>query len=161
MEPFDVMRIDQAVRVSFEIQGDVKHCPEESFNRDETGLLSDYPGQQDVNTTVGASLTAGRQYTYTELLNAVYEQNRLKLLAIAYDWLYANDVGLWDRKVPLITAVHQNGALLWPAIREIIESNGVIPTGGASENAARAFTPAQIAEIHRRAVLKDIDFWMF
>lgn len=161
MEPFDVMTIDQAVRVSFEIQGDVKHCPEESFNRDETSLLSDYPGQQDVNATIWASLTVGRQYTYTELLNAVYEQNRLKLLAIAYDWLYANDVGLWDRKVPLITAVHRNGALLWPAIREIIESNGVIPTGGVSENATRAFTPAQIAEIHRRAVLKDIDFWMF
>ncbi|MEN6334855.1 MAG: radical SAM protein [Phycisphaerales bacterium] len=161
MEPFDVLKTEWAVKTSFEIKGDVKRCPAESFNRDETSLLSDNPGQQDVSATVVVALAAGRQYTYTELLNAVYEQNRLKLLAIAYDWLSANDVGLWDQNVPLVTAVHQNGALLWPAIREIVESDSIIPTEGLSGNATRQFTPVEVAGIHRRAVLKDIDFWMF
>ena len=61
----------------------------------------------------------------------------------------------------MITAVYENGALLWPAIREIIASDSILPTGGSSGNATKTFSPAEISEIHRRAVLRDIDFWMF
>ena len=161
MGPFDVLVTTQHIYVSFEVKGDIKLCPPQARERDEGTLLNDAAGQQDVSTTVSATLTAGRQYTYTELLNAVYEQNRLKLLAIAYDWLAANTIGMWDQNVPIITAVYENGALLWPGIREIIESETIIPTGGLSGNATKEFTMEEITEIHRRAVLKDIDFWMF
>ncbi len=161
MGPFDVLVTTQNIYVSFELKGDIKFCPPQAWERDEGSLLDDAAGQHDVSTTVSATLTVGRQYTYAELLNVVYEQNRLVLLAIAYDWLSANAVGMWDQNVPVITAVYENGALLWPAIREIIASDTIIPTEGLSGNATREFTEAQITEIHRRAVLKDIDFWMF
>ncbi|MEN6578957.1 MAG: radical SAM protein [Phycisphaerales bacterium] len=161
MGPFDVLRVDGCIRLSFVMKGDVKFCPPETLYRNEGSLLDDDPGQEDVTTTVSVTLNDATRYTYTELLNAVYEQNRLTLLAIAYDWLSANTVGMWDQNVPVVTAVYENGALLWPAIREIIESGAIIPTGGQSGNATREFTTEEIAEIHHRAVLKDIDFWMF
>jgi len=160
MNPFDVLTTTQGVSLTFEIKGDIRFCPSQTYGRNEGSLLDDKPGQQDVSSIVSAVLTIGGRYTYTELLNTVYEQNRSKLLAIAYDWLSANTIGMWDQNVPVVTAVYENGALLWPAIREIIESDSVLPTDGTSENATKAFTPAEIAEIHRRAVLKDIDFWM-
>lgn len=161
--PFDVLALDAGRSLSFTIKGDIKLSPPQAYNRDESSLLDDGSGRQDVSTTVSIWLAAGTQCTYTELLNAVYQQpqNRSKLLAIAYDWLSANMIGQWDQNVPVVTAVYENGALLWPAIREIIESDSILPTGGTSENATKEFTPAEIAEIHRRAVLKDIDFWMF
>jgi radical SAM protein with 4Fe4S-binding SPASM domain len=161
MGPFDVLKLDGYMHLSFTINGDIKCCPPRASCRDEGSLLDDNVGQEDVSTTVHVTLNDAAQYTYTELLNAVYEQNRLRLLAITYDGLSENTIGMWDRNVPIITTVHQNGALLWPAIREIVASDTIIPTEGRSGNATKEFTAAEIAEIHRRAVLKDIDFWMF
>ncbi|MEN6425750.1 MAG: radical SAM protein [Phycisphaerales bacterium] len=161
MGPFDVLAIDRSIRVSFQIKGDIKAIAPQASDRNEGSLLDDDPAQEDVTTTVSVTLNDATRYTYTELLNVVHEQNRLTLLAIAYDWLSANTVGMWDQNVPVVTAVYENGALLWPAIREIIESDTIIPTGGQSGNATREFTAEEIAEIHRRGVLKDIDFWMF
>jgi radical SAM protein with 4Fe4S-binding SPASM domain len=159
---FDVIATNGVTQIRFEIKGNIKHSPAPApFLRDETSLLDDSPGEQDISTSVSIQLPGGAQYTYTELLNAVYEQHRPKLLAIAYDWLSANMIGMWDQNVRVVTAVHENGALLWPAIREIIESNSLIPVPGKSGNAMKQFSPSETAEIHRRAVLKDIDFWMF
>jgi hypothetical protein len=161
MGPFDIVETGTDVIASFTIKGDIKQSPLPAYDRQETSLLHDGPGEQDVSTTFSVRLQAKKQYTYVEVLNTAYAQHPLKLLAIAHDWLSANTIGMWDQHVPVITAVYENGALLWPAIREILESNTVIPTGGTSGNATRVFTPAEVAEIHRRAVLKDIDFWMF
>lgn len=47
------------------------------------------------------------------------------------------------------------------AIREIVASDTIIPIEGLSGNATKDFPAVEIVEIHRRAVLKDIDFWMF
>ena len=113
-----------------------------------------------MSTVLSARLPKGTQYTYTELLNAVYKQNQLTLLTIAYDWLSANTLGLWDQEVPVVAAVYENGSLLWPAIREIIESDSIHRSGGQVNIAPKEFTPAETAEIHRRALLKDTDFWM-
>ena len=93
MAPFDVLVLGGGIALSFEIKGDIKPSPPQIIDRDERSLLDDSPGRQDVSTTVSVSLAGETQYTYTELLNAVYEQNRSKLLAIAYDWLSANTLG--------------------------------------------------------------------
>lgn len=163
MGPFDVIETDANadVQALFTIKGDIKQSPPTAYERDETSLLDDGPGEQDISTTLSVRLQGGRQYTYVEVLNAVYTQYRFKLLEIAYDWLSANTIATWDQNVPVVTAVHENGALLWPAIWEIIESDSILPTIGLSGNATKTFSPAEITEIHRRAVLKDIDFWMF
>ncbi len=158
---FDVIATDTEVILSFVVQGDIK-----PYDIDETILLGDAGGEQDIRTDVRVNLAGGREYTYVELLNAIHqqqrrEQQRLSLLCIAYDWLSPSLVSLWDRGVSVMVTVHENGAVLWPAVREIIESDTIIPTQTPWNGSLRAPSPNEISQIHRRAVLKDIDFWMF
>ena len=63
---------------------------------------------------------------------------------------------MWNRDVSVIAAVHSNSALLWPAFREMIDTGLVLRL----EN--RGATETELSEEDmRRAVLKEIDFWMF
>lgn len=79
--------------------------------------------------TITVSIAAGREYTRVELLNAIYEQRRRSLLlSMRYDWLSPKAVFLWNRDLSFVAAIHQNGALLWSAIREIFESDSTLPS---------------------------------
>ena len=156
--PFDVIVTQEEVTLSFPINGSLKP---RSYGYGEERLLSDQGREQDLNVVLQVSLPGGQECTYVELLNLVYEQHRLQLMSIAYDWLFEKTFSVWTQNVLLVAAVYENGALLWPALREIIESDSIIPTGGPADASRLTLSAAQIAEIHRRAVLKDIDFWMF
>jgi radical SAM protein with 4Fe4S-binding SPASM domain len=155
---FDVIASDADVLLSFMVVGDV-----EPYDDSETVLLGDEGMERDIRADIRVTLAAGREYTYTELLNAVYQQRRERLLSIAYHWLSASNVSLWSQEVSIMVTVHENGTLLWPAFREIpeldvpVESDMIVlPTRMGSSSVI-----ADIANIHRRAALKDIDFWMF
>lgn len=67
---------------------------------------------------------------------------------------------VWNLETPVIVTVYSNGSLLWPAFRKILESDTVIVTERAPYPRYESLT-ADIEQIHRRAVLKDIDFRMF
>ncbi|MBP7052344.1 MAG: radical SAM protein [Phycisphaerae bacterium] len=164
---FDVIATDMDMSLRFEIRGDIK-----PYDTNEAILLGDGGGEQDIRATVQVNLTVGREYTYVELIDAIYRQGRsesqrLSLLCMAYDWLSPSRVSLWDREVPVMVTVHQNAPLLWPAFREIIESDTILPTqtpwNGSTGDPRdpRDPSPDEISQIHRRAVLKDTDFWMF
>ncbi len=157
--PFQVIEPAEDITLSFRMNGHLRACV--AYEYGEESLLNDQGEEQDLNVVLQVSLAGGQEYTYVELLNLVYEQHRLQLVSIAYDWLSASHVSLWNQDVGVVAAVHENGALLWPALREIIQSDSVIPTGRTSDASRLTLSAAEIAEIHRRAVLKDIDFWMF
>jgi hypothetical protein len=149
------------VRLAFDLKGDI--MPKPGYNWGQEDLLNDQGQDQEVNACVAVTLEAGREYTYVELLNAIYRaQNgqtwvKDQLLEMANNWLIGISLVLWDQNQSLIIAVPENGALLWPAFREILVSDCTYqpPPGTRSSG-----NEAACAEIHRRAVLKDIDFWM-
>jgi hypothetical protein len=152
--------------LSFELKGSLRiSSPYDTSGRN---LLNDQVAEQDLSTVIGIPLTPGREYTFVELLNAVYQQ-RVKnaLLSVTYSWLSPQSVSLWNQGLSLVAAVHQNGALLWPAIREILGSDTTLPTGLRSAVLTRGISAASspgdmnITEVQRQAVLKDTDFWMF
>jgi hypothetical protein len=58
-------------------------------------------------------------------------------------------------------AVYENEPLLWPAFREIIESDPLNPPLALKREVREAVLSADPNEVHRKAMLKDIDFWMF
>jgi len=159
MGPFDVIEAVEDVTLSFQMKGRLR--ARAAYEYGEESLLNDPGEDQDVNVVLQVSLAAGQQCTYAELLKLVYEQHSLQLVSIAYDWLSSKPVPLWNQNVAVVAAVYENGALLWPALWEIIESDSIIPTGRMGDASRLALSAAEIAEIHRRAVLKDIDFWMF
>jgi hypothetical protein len=160
MGPFDIFAPHGPGPVSFSVKGSLRTLSPTGPDR-EAHLLNDDAREQDLSLTIPAIIAQVREYTYAEVLNMVYQQNRERLLSIAYDWLSANQVSLWSRNVPVVAAVHENGALLWPAFREIFQTDYIIPTGRPVEDPREASLLADLVEIHRRAVLKDIDFWMF
>ena len=135
-----------------------------AYDRRETSLLNDQgPGQQDCqNVALAVLLAANRQYTYTELLNAVYEQNRLDAAGDRLRLAVGEQVGLWDQNVAVVTAVYENGALLWPAIREIIESD-IDHSDRRNERECDegASRPPRSLRFTGGRCSKDIDFWMF
>jgi len=163
---FDVIATSESVALSFEVNGSFRISP--TYDPIQEGLLNDQGVGQDLSVTITVTITPGREYTYVELLNAIYQrQTRSLLLSMTYDWLSPNAVSLWNWDLSLVVAVHQNGVLLWPAIREILESDSTLPTGLRSivlthdVSAAALMSDMNVAEVQRRAVLKDIDFWMF
>jgi radical SAM protein with 4Fe4S-binding SPASM domain len=166
---FDVIAPGSNVTLSFGLTGTLR-VPSSAYETSQDSLLNDQGGEQDLSTVVTVTLAAGREYTYVELLNAIYQGMvaRSTLLLATYEWLSPKTVSLWDRDRSIVAAVYQNGALLWPAIREILESDATLPPRGRSIGDTRdiSATPflmsdMNVTEVQRRAVLKDIDFWMF
>jgi radical SAM protein with 4Fe4S-binding SPASM domain len=154
---FDVVVPVGSVRLSFEIKADIRVAS----GPDDESLLNDQTVEQDLSTVIEVAIPQGREYTYAELLNLVYQVHRDRLLAIAYDWLSANPVLLWDEATYAYIAVHQNGALLWPAMQEIMGSEAIIPTSGLGSASRETLPATTVSQIRRRAVIKDMDFWMF
>jgi len=163
---FDVIVATQNVALSFDVKGSLKVVP--SYEPGQESVLSDQGREQDLATALTVTIPGGREYTYVELLNTIYQRQRYALLSIAYGWLSQNVVSLWNQNAPIITAVYENGGLLWSAIREILESDSTLPIPQPPDPKRRSIpatslSPAEInvTEVQQRAVLKDTDFWMF
>jgi hypothetical protein len=157
---FDVLATSSSpVNVRFELKASLKTGP--SYTSDYAQLLGDQGREQDLGMTVWAFLAAQREYTYMDLLDMAYLNRELLLLPVAYDWLQPSPVVLWGQNLYMTAAVFQNGTLLWPAVRDIMASETIIPTGGAGSIAREMLPPEMVSEIRRRAVYKDVDFWMF
>jgi radical SAM protein with 4Fe4S-binding SPASM domain len=157
---FEVIATTGDVKVYFDVKGSLKVVP--TYETAQGSMLPDQAGEQDLSATVQVTLPGGKEYTYVELLNEIYKQQKDPVLSMAYGWLSRNTVPLWNQDVPVVAAVWQNGALLWPALREILESVPptppiVRPERALSISAVDTITP----DVQQRAVLKDIDFWMF
>jgi hypothetical protein len=160
MGVFDVIATTEDVTLSFDLKGTIRFPPR--FDPIQEDLLRDRDDEQDISTTCSVLLAGPREYTYVELLSTVYEQrSRDLLLAMAYDWIVPNLVPVWNREVSVVVAVHENEPLLWPAFREIIASDTVIPPPWSGGDGREPALPADPNEVRRKAVLKDIDFWMF
>lgn len=146
---FDVIETFEDVELSFEIRGSlVADSPFDFRQDDQTG---DRGREEGSGTTISVTIEGGREYSYPELLNAIYRQHRDTLVSITYDWL--------SREVP--EDVHQNAALLWPPVREIMEADSIIHTAVLNRYSGRVVTAAHIRELRKLALLRDIDFWMF
>ncbi len=156
---FDVIKTIEPVTLSFEMQGALRVF--QSYDSLETDLLNDADKETDLNRLIYVTLPGAREYTYTELLGTIYETGRAGiLLSMAYDWLWPSPVDVWGGAVPVVSVLDENGALLWPAFRDIMESDSVPPDIVPIGDPGRA-APVTLDEIHSRAALKDADFWMF
>ncbi len=90
---------------------------------------------------IEVSITGGRKYSYIELIREAYHQHSEMIHEIIFRMLsepYSTDEYIIDH---LPDEIAGNEILLWPAVRELADSD--------------------IEEIRRRAMEKDIDFWMF
>ena len=94
-----------------------------------------------VSATIEVSISGGRKYSYIELINAAYTQHRDTIREIAFSMLSEPNIHDVYSTEYLPDDIIENEILLWPAVREIADSD--------------------IEEISMRAVKKDIDFWMF
>jgi radical SAM protein with 4Fe4S-binding SPASM domain len=150
MSVFDVIVAVDSISLAFDVKGDVI---KRVYGSDEEGLLNDQGQDQELSTQLTVTLEAGREYTYVEFLNAVHQQQKDPLLAMANDWLRGTFL-LWNQTQLVIIPVRENGALLWPAFKDIAAIDCTSPPPGKGDS----YT---CAETRRRAVLKDIDFWMF
>jgi radical SAM protein with 4Fe4S-binding SPASM domain len=151
---FDTLLADESVTLSLEIKGSLR--VRDSRDDTEDALLDDRAREDDLTTNVTVGLTPGREYTYVELLNRIHSRHKTGLPCKAKDWLMGSVAHLWGR-VNVVAAVHENGALLWPAFREMIET-GLVPAHDEDGHPVEA--PLYPSEL-RRALLKDTDFWMF
>jgi len=151
---FDVIATIEDVKLSFRIEGSLKL--ELSPDVGEEALLNDEIGEGYLDRTVIVNLKAGGEYTYVELLQEIYNWQRNTLSSKACDWLLGRSYPMWNRDVTVIAAVYHNAALLWPAFREMIDTGLTLRL----ENHSFVETPLSEEDLGR-AVLKDIDFWMF
>jgi len=146
---FDVIETLEDVDLAFEIRCSLgADSPFDSRQDDQSG---DRGSEEESGTTIRITVEGGREYTYPELLNTIYQQHRDSLVSITYDWL-SRDV---------VAEVHQNAALLWPPVREIMESDSIIHTDVQNHYSGRVVTAAHIRELKKLALLRNIDFWMF
>ena len=124
---------------------------------DDTSICrNDHADEYDLSSTQIVYLRDKRTYTYLELLNEIHQQCS-GLPAVAHDWLCGTTFRIWNRDTTYIGTIHQNGAMLWPAFREMIETGVAIWPG---ENRNIIEVPLSDRDLNR-AVLKEIDFWMF
>jgi len=156
---FDVIGTANAVQVCFDVYGSVETSSSSVI--DEETLLADEDGQRDVVMSVALSLAAGREYTYAELLKTAYQQWSTRLLPMAYDWLLGSYVSLWSQPFYVTAIAHENEPILWPAFRDIAESDWLLIVGQYGLDPRRGTVTNLSPTISQRAVLKDIDFWMF
>jgi len=156
---FDVIETIEPVTLSFEMKGSLRvFRPYDSQERD---LLNDADKETDLDMVLQVTLPGAREYTYVELVNAIYETRRgALLLSMAYDWLWPTPLAAWSGSVSVLSVVHENGALLWPAFRDIMKSDSIPPDIAQGVKPGDT-PPVTLDEIHWRAMLKDADFWMF
>lgn len=158
--PFDMIETIDTVELVFQIKAGIKTDQAGT----EESLLDDTEGDNDINRTVRVQLSGGSRYTYVELIDQVYCQNRDLLARMAANWLSGRSVRLWDQNYSVITAVNQNQGLLWPVFREIIGHDTLPPSAGRQgvSDLSDLISPLELDEdTQRLALLKDIDFWMF
>lgn len=146
---FEVIETLEDVDLTFEIRGSFgADSPFDARQDDQSG---DQGSEEESGTTISVTIEGGREYTYPELLNTIYRQHRNSLVSITYDWLSRDGSA----------EVHQNAALLWLPVREIMESDSIIHTAVENRYSEEIVSAAHIREIQKLALLRDIDFWMF
>ena len=146
---FDIIKIDEDAVFLFEIVSiagsEIPYGYESQY--------FDENAENRTNEIMEISVEGGRKYTYTELLRSAFHQQKDRMLAIAFHML--SELSTYD----MYNSDYQpcdimlNEALLWPAVREIADSEmDILPF-------AEGFT--DIKELRIRAQKKDVDFWMF
>jgi hypothetical protein len=162
--PFDMIETIDSVELVFQINAGIKTAK----TGIEESILEDAEGDNDINRTVHVQLSGGLRYTYVELIDQVYYQNRELVARMAVNWLSGQPVRLWDRNYSVITAVNQNQGLLWPLFREIIGHDPDTPPSLGRRGLSDIIDLSELISalenddaIRKRALLKDIDFWMF
>lgn len=154
---FDVIKAQQDTVIDFKINGTADVCGE--FPQDM--LLNDAPREVSFRA-VPCYLEAGHEYTYAEILRKVYHSQRDLLMELACAWLSDHDIYIGDSSPYSVVSIHQNGALLWPAMRDIIREDTVsFQWQHQSVNTQETVITNQNTTIHQRAMMKDVDFWMF
>jgi len=156
---FDVIETTEDVMLYFKIQGAGRtSCGSDSWDDQ---LFSD-AAREYVFTSIPVFLNAGRQYTYSELLQVIYQDNRDVLLELAEAWLNRWGFQVTPNSGYSIDGIFRNGPLMWPALREIVLDDSVTYTRRFSPNNNSYTMPSDTTSmVFQRAVLKDIDFWMF
>jgi len=154
---FDAISTDDHIMfLSFEFKGSLRVQTTQDDSED--ALLDDQARDDDLHTAIDVTLAGGREYTYVELLKAIHAEHKDWLRWMARDWLMGEIVPLWHRpNTNVVAGVHENGTLLWPAFREMIET-GLILTRDEDGHVTEA--PLYWRHL-QRATLKDTDFWMF
>ena len=102
---------------------------------------------------IEVSITGGRKYSYIELIREAYHQHSEMIREIIFRVLcepFDTDEYNIDH---LPADMVENEILLWPAVREIANSDLDVSSYGNE--------PVDSEEIRRRSINKDIDFWMF
>jgi radical SAM protein with 4Fe4S-binding SPASM domain len=151
---FDVIEPVTDVTLGLAMEGSIRAAP--LYDPNYANLLDDQDVEQDLSTAISVTLKAGQQYTYVELLNTIYQGHKATLLMMAYDWVRGDPFTAWDELMFVSVATCKNGPVLWPAFRDIVAMHCA---SGSSYPIEKYGYPCP--ELHRRAVLKDIDFWMF
>ena len=135
---FDIISSTEDAVLFFEISG--INGAEEPYGY---GLQSDDDEscEKQVFAAIEVSIAGGRKYSYIELIREAYRQHSEMIREITFRML--SEPFIHDRYNTdyLPDDIIENEILLWPAVREIADSD--------------------IEEISRRAMKKDIDFWMF
>ena len=134
---FDIIESTEDAVLLFEISGiNGTEMPygHESPNDDESG-------ENHVIAELEVSIEGGRKYAYIELVRAAYRQHSEMIHEITFRMLSEPLIHGGYNADYMPDDIIENEILLWPAVREIANSD--------------------IEEIRRRAMKKEIDFWMF
>jgi len=145
---FDIIQSDRDAAIMFEIayaNGSEIPFGFETQSHDET--------EENKIVLVEVSIEGGRTYAYSELLLAAYHQQRDLLLETTLHSLLEYSLSDRFNTDILPGEIVCNETLLWPAVREIAVSS--------PESTSSAGESIHNAELRRRAMEKDIDFWMF
>ena len=155
---YDVIHTYESVHLRFELKGSFRLVG--PFDNVPQAFLEDTGANEDTSKTVSVVLESDRDYTYVEILNAIYDANRFALAAMAANWMVEQPISMWGQDEEVVVAVHQNGPLLWPALREARQAGG-FQTIGPRRSAPGQPNIVLDEETLRRVFLKDLDFWMF
>ena len=160
---FDVLQTTSAVKLNFYMGGSIR-TDSLSTVSEETLLDDSGLGEPKLSQTLVVTLPAGREYTYTELLRAIYRQESTTLYAMAWDWLLGDTIHTWNQWTHAYAVPGQTGALLWPAFRDITDGDYItlVPDNcGDREILGPDDVPPHSPTVDKRAAMKDADFWMF
>lgn len=160
---FDVVQAAGAVKLKFYLGGDIR-TDSVSMVGQEMLLDDEGPAGLKLSQTLMVTLEAGREYTYAELLKAIYRQQTTTLYAMAWDWLLGDGVHTWNRFMYAYAAPGQGGPLLWPAFRDVLDGDYItlMPDNcGSREILGPEDVPPHLRGIDKLVTMKDADFWMF
>ena len=154
---FDVIESPQDNVIYFKIGGIAEVCGEFS----EDLLLNDGP-REVMFRAFPIYLETGQEYTYMDLLRLAYRSERDLLLDLACSWLSSHEIYIEESSGFDVTSIHENGALLWPAIREIIKADEVtFLYNYRGQEKEETISTNSNTTIYQQASMKDVDFWMF